>query len=92
MRRYDLEVWQGDNFMHSVKGIHLERPGHAWIHIAGLARRFAVPGCRFAVKNEHGEIAILVGIRTAQRMLGAKAASEVRAIAVASRRDDHVAS
>ena len=69
MQSYKVEVWQDDNFLHSVKGIDLERPGHAWAHIAGLARRFALPGCHFAVKDERGNIVILVGIRTAQRIL-----------------------
>jgi hypothetical protein len=76
MQSYALEVWQEDNFIHSVKGVDLERPAHAWAHIAGLATRFALPGCRFAVKNGRGEITILIGIRTAQRMLAAQAASE----------------
>ena len=62
MQSYDFEVWQDDNFMHSVKGVDLERPGHAWACIAGLATRFALPGCQFAVKDERGEIVILVGM------------------------------
>jgi hypothetical protein len=33
-----------------------------------------MPGCRIAVKDERGDIAILVGARTAQRMLSAQAA------------------
>ena len=69
MPSYDFEVWQGDRALHSVKGVELERPEHAWDRIGKLARRFNAPGCHIAVKDETGGLAILVGPRTAQRML-----------------------
>ncbi len=73
MPSYDLEVWQGDRALHNVKGVELERPAHAWDHVARLATRFDAPGCRIAVKDESGDIAILVGARTAKQMLAAHA-------------------
>jgi hypothetical protein len=54
--------------------VELERPAHAWERIGNLARRFNLPGCRIAVKDESGGLAILVGARTAQRMLLMQAA------------------
>ncbi len=56
-----------------MKGVELEKPAHAWERVAKLAMRFNLPGCRIAVKDEHGDIAILVGARTPQRMLSAQA-------------------
>ena len=73
MPSYDFEVWQDDRALHSVKGVELERPAHAWERIGTLARRFNRPGCRIAVKDESGGLAILVGARTAQQMLAAHA-------------------
>ena len=57
-----------------MKGVELERPAHAWERIGTLARRFNRPGCRIAVKDESGGLAILVGAGTAQRMLSMQAA------------------
>jgi len=73
MPSYDFEVWQGDRALHSVKGVELERPAEAWDCIGNLARRFDAPGCRFAVKDECGDIAILVGARAAKQMFAARA-------------------
>jgi len=73
MPSYDFEVWQGDSALHRVKGVELENPAHAWEGVSALASRFNMPGCRIAVKDERGGIAILVGARTAQRMLAAAA-------------------
>ncbi len=74
MPSYDFEVWQDDRALHSVKGVELERPALAWDRIGKLARRFNRPGCRIAVKDESGGLAILVGAQTAQRMLAMQAA------------------
>ena len=74
MPSYDFEVWQGDRALHHVKGVQIEKPAHAWERVGALASRFNLPGCRIAVKDERGDIAILVGARTAQRMLSAEAA------------------
>ena len=74
MPSYDFEVWQGDRALHSVKGVELERPAHAWDRIGHLAKRFSAPGCRIAVKDESGALAILVGARTAQQMMSTRAA------------------
>jgi len=74
MPSYDFEVWQGDRALHSVKGVELEKPSQALERVRALASRVNMPGCRIAVKDESGEIAILVGARTAQRMLSARAA------------------
>ena len=74
MPSYDFEVWQGDRALHKVKGVELERPAHAWERVGKLARRFDQPGCRIAVKDESGGLAILVGARTAQRMLSMQTA------------------
>ncbi len=73
MPSYDFEVWQGDRALHTEKGVELEKPAHAWERVGKLARRFNLPGCRIAVKDERGDIAILVGAWTAQRMLSAQA-------------------
>jgi hypothetical protein len=59
--------------IYNVKGVKLERPAHAWDHVARLATRFDAPGCRIAVKDESGDIAIPVGARTAKQMLAAHA-------------------
>ena len=74
MPSYDFEVWQGDRALHSVRGVELERPAHAWERIAALARQYNQPGCRIAVKDESGGLAILVGARTAQQMMSTRAA------------------
>ena len=74
MPSYDFEVWQDDKTLHSVKGVELERPAHAWERIGKLALRFNLPGCHIAVKDESGGLAILVGPRTAQRMLSLQVA------------------
>ena len=71
MPSYDFEVWQGDRAPHRVKGVELERPAYAWDRTSKLATRFNLPGCRIAVKDERGDLAILVGARTAQRLLSA---------------------
>ena len=55
MPSYDFEVWQGDRALHSVKGVELERPAHAWDRVHKLAARFNEPGCRIAVKDESGD-------------------------------------
>ena len=73
MPAYDFEVWQGDRALHRVEGVELERPAHAWERISKLAERFSLPGCQIAVKDESGDLAILVGARTAQ-LLSAQAA------------------
>ena len=73
MPSYDFEVWQGDSALHRVRGVELERPAQAWDRVGKLARRFSEPGCRIAVKDETGGLAILVGARTAQRMLSMQA-------------------
>ena len=74
MPSYDFEVWQGDRPLHTVKGVELERPAHAWDRVGKLAARFNEPGCRIAVKDESGDLTILVGARTARCMLSAGAA------------------
>jgi hypothetical protein len=71
---YNFEVWQGDRALHSVKGVELEQPAHAWDRVHKLAARFNEPGCRIAVKDESGDLTILVGARTARCMLSAGAA------------------
>jgi len=75
MPSYDFEVWQGDGALHTVKGVELERPAHAWDRVAKLARRFSMPGCRIVVKDERGGIAILIGARTAQQLFSPRRAS-----------------
>ena len=67
MPSYDFEVWQGDRALHSVKGVELERPAHAWDASASSRGASTQPGCRIAVKDESGDIAILVGARTAKQ-------------------------
>ena len=74
MPSYDFEVWQGDRALHSVRGVELERPAEAWDRVWRLVSRFDAPGCRIAVKDEQGDLAILVGARTAKKMLAATAA------------------
>jgi hypothetical protein len=74
MPSYDFEVWQGDRALHSVKGVKLETPAHAWERVGKLARFYSEPGCRIAVKDETGGLAILVGARTAERILSRQAA------------------
>jgi hypothetical protein len=74
MPSYDFEVWQGDSVLHRVKGVELEKPARAWDRVRRLASRFSVPGCRITVRDERGDIALLVGVNTARRMFGAEAA------------------
>jgi len=74
MPSYDFEVWQGDRALHRVMGVQLETPVEAWDRVGGLVRRFDAPGCRIAVKDEQGDIAILVGARTARRLFAEQAA------------------
>ena len=74
MPSYDFEVWQGDRALHSVRGVELERPAEAWDCVGRLLSRFDAPGCRIAVKDEQGDLAILVGAQTAKKMLAASAA------------------
>jgi hypothetical protein len=69
MPSYDFEVWQGDRPLHSMKGVELERPAHGWDRVGRLAARFNEPGCHIAVKDESGDLTILVGARTARCML-----------------------
>jgi len=52
-----------------VKGVEIEEPVRAWDCVGRLARQFDTPGCRIAVNDERGGIAILVGARTANAML-----------------------
>ncbi len=66
MPSYDFEVWHGDRALHSVKGVELEWPAHVWDRVVKLAARFNEPGCRIAVKDESGGLAILVGAQTAR--------------------------
>ena len=75
MPSYDTEVWQGDRALHSLRGVELERPAEAWERVGWLVSRFDAPGCRIAVKDEEGGLAILVGAKTAKTMLAAQAAS-----------------
>jgi len=72
MPSYDFEVWQGDSALHAVRGVELEKPGEAWDRVGRLALSFSAPGCRIAVKDEQGDIAILVGAQTAKRILAAQ--------------------
>ena len=71
MPSYDFEVWQGDRVLHSTRGVELERPAGAWDAVRSLASRFCMPGFRIAVRDERGDIKILVGARTARRMFAA---------------------
>lgn len=73
MPSYDFEVWQGDRALHRMRGVQLERPVEAWDRVGALVTRFDAPGCRIAVKDEQGDIAILVGARAAKQMLAARA-------------------
>jgi hypothetical protein len=73
MPSYDFEVWQGDKALHRVKGVELEGPAHAWDQVRNLAKCFGAPGRRIAVKDERGDIAILVGGRTAKRLFAEQA-------------------
>ena len=74
----DFEVWQGDRVLHSVRGAELERPAGAWEWVRRLASRFGAPGCQIKVKDERGDITILVGARTARRLFATAAASSRR--------------
>jgi len=74
MPSYDFEVWQGDSALHRVTGVELERLGHAWSHIRKLTKRYGAPGRRIAVRDEQGDIAILVGAQTAKRLFAERAA------------------
>jgi hypothetical protein len=56
-----------------MKRVEIEKLAHARERVGKLAARFNLPGCRIAVKDQRGDIAILVGARTAQRMLSAQA-------------------
>ena len=68
MPSYDFEVVQGDRVLHNLKGVTIEAPARAWDCVGELARRYDVPGCRIAVKDERGDLAILVGARTAKAL------------------------
>lgn len=68
MPSYDFEVWQGDNALHRVKGVEVEGLAHAWEKVRNLAKRFGAPGRRITVKDERGDVAILLGARTAKRL------------------------
>ena len=73
MPSYDFEVWQGERALHCVRGVQIERPVEAWDRVGSLVTQFDGPGCRIAVKDEQGDIAILVGARAAKQMLAARA-------------------
>jgi hypothetical protein len=73
MPSYDFEVWQGDRALHNERGVEIEEPAQAWDRVGRLAKRFDAPGCRIAVKDERGDIAILVGLRAAKAMLATQA-------------------
>ena len=74
MPSYDFEVWQGDRALHNERGVEIEEPARAWDRVGRLVTQFDNPDCRIAVKDERGDIAILVGLRTAKTMLAAQAA------------------
>jgi hypothetical protein len=74
MPSYDFEVWQDDRVLHNEKSVEIEAPARAWAYVGRLATQYNAPGCRIVVKDERGDIAILVGLRTAKAILAAQAA------------------
>ena len=74
MPSYDFEVRQGDRALHYERGVEVEETARAWDRVGRLAMQFDTPGCHIAVKDDRGDIAILVGARTAKAMLAARAA------------------
>jgi hypothetical protein len=57
-----------------VRNVELERPARAWDQVRHLAKQFGAPRRRIVVRDERGDIAILVGASTAKRLFAGQAA------------------
>ena len=69
MRLYVFEVVKDGESIMAKHSVALPDLTAAWSRIANLARIFDEPGCKIRVKDEAGEIVILVGVATARRLV-----------------------
>ena len=66
---YSFQIKLGNRVVHSLDNVVLGEPTDAWGVIAELSVKFATPGHRVLVKDEHGSVVIMAGL------VGAKASA-----------------
>ncbi len=67
MRLYNFEVLRGDDVIAVQSSVPLRDTRSAWPKIARIARSIGLPGCRIRVREQSGEIVILIGAEAARR-------------------------
>lgn len=72
MHRYDFEVSRGSRVVYCERGVMLPNDRSAWGHVEIIADQVVTtPGARIRVADENGQIIILTGVVSAQRVSSA---------------------
>jgi hypothetical protein len=67
MECYDFEVVEGDETVAALRSIELPNPAALWSRIEELAETVHAPGRTIRVRNQLGEMVVLIGVATAIR-------------------------
>lgn len=73
MHRYDFEVSRESRVVYCERGVMLPNDRSAWGHVQLIADHVVTtPGARIRVADEDGQIIILTGVVSAQRVSNAR--------------------
>ena len=67
MQLYRFEVLRGEDVIAVQPSVPLRDTRSAWPRIARIASSIGLPGCRIRVREQSGEIVILIGAAAARR-------------------------
>jgi hypothetical protein len=67
VQRYDFEVMEGDETVAAERSVELSSPTAVWSRIAELAKALYAPGRTIRVRNQLGEMVVLIGVAAALR-------------------------
>ena len=68
MPSYSVTIKQGDHVLHSLENVFVSDPTDVWGVIERLSAEFPTPGLRVIVRDENGDVVIMAGLISADRM------------------------
>jgi hypothetical protein len=67
MQFYRFEVLKGEEVIATEPSVPLHNTKAAWPKIVKIAKSIKLPGCRIRVREQSGEMIILIGVAVAMR-------------------------
>jgi hypothetical protein len=69
MERFGFEIQQGEATLSTLRSVETRGPRAMWQRVAELAKSVGAPGCRIKVKDQSGQIVLLIGVSAVLRSL-----------------------